>query len=138
MLEIAAQIIVYLLIAALIGAGIGYLICKLNSEKKNSTSNTEVLASEEVVTEVIVEKETASEEKSVETLLAPLNGSKDELTKIKGLGPKMEEKLNAVGIYHFSQIATWTESSFEWLEVNTTLAPRAKKENWVAQAKLFI
>ena len=85
--------------------------------------------------EIEVEEE---DEKKPELLSSPRNGKKDALTKIKGLGPKLEEKLNEAGIFHFDQIASWTEADFEWLRENTTFAGRAKKDDWVSQAKTFI
>ncbi len=77
-------------------------------------------------------------EKKPALLSSPRNGKKDALTKIKGLGPKLEEKLNEAGIFHFDQIASWTEADFEWLKDNTTFASRAKKDDWISQAKSFI
>ena len=39
---------------------------------------------------------------------APREGGADDLKKIKGVGPKLEELLHGLGIYHFDQIAAWT------------------------------
>jgi len=73
------------------------------------------------------------------TLLdTPKDGAKDALTTIKGIGPKVEEQLNAAGIFHFEQIANWNEENIQWLEVNTTFAHRAKKDLWVKQAKALL
>ena len=36
------------------------------------------------------------------------NGAADDLKKISGVGPKLEQKLNGLGIYHYSQIAAFT------------------------------
>lgn len=68
----------------------------------------------------------------------PRDEGKDSLTKIKGIGPKVEEKLNEAGIYHFDQISSWTEANIQWLETHTTFAHRAKKDLWVQQAKIFV
>jgi predicted flap endonuclease-1-like 5' DNA nuclease len=73
-----------------------------------------------------------------ELLKAPKNNNKDALTQIKGIGPKVEEQLNKAGIYHFEQIANWSESNIQWLETNTTFAHRAKKDLWINQAKSLI
>jgi len=75
---------------------------------------------------------------SPELLDAPRDNTKDTLTQIKGIGPKVEEQLNAAGIYHFEQIANWSEKNIQWLEENTTFAHRAKKDLWVNQAKTLI
>jgi len=83
--------------------------------------------------------ETEAEEAQKPVILdAPRDNQKDALTQIKGIGPKVEDQLNAAGIYHFEQIANWNESNILWLEVNTTFAHRAKKDLWVNQAKALI
>jgi len=86
----------------------------------------------------VVQAETPSEEEKPELLDAPRADGQDSLTKIKGIGPKVEEKLNEAGIYHFDQIASWTEKNIQWLEKNTAFAHRAKKDLWVQQAKIFV
>ncbi len=73
-----------------------------------------------------------------ELLAEPRNGVKDNLTNIKGIGPKVEEKLNDSGIYHFEQIANWTEENMIWLEAHTLFASRVKKESWVIQSKSLL
>ena len=83
--------------------------------------------------ETIVDKGTKPE-----LLDAPRESGKDDLTEIKGIGPKVEEKLNEAGIYHYDQIANWTESNILWLETHTTFAHRAIKDLWVNQAKSLL
>jgi len=73
-----------------------------------------------------------------ELLDAPKENKKDALNQIKGIGPKVEEQLNVAGIYHFEQIANWSNENIQWLEENTTFAHRAKKDLWVNQAKTLI
>ena len=83
--------------------------------------------------------ETNDEDTQVPVILdAPRDNQRDALTQIKGIGPKVEKQLNAAGIYHFDQIANWSESNIQWLEENTTFAHRAKKDLWVNQAKALI
>ena len=167
MLEIASQILICLLIAALIGFAIGYLVGKSQSQKsipvlaevpvemppvKEDTppSNDIEIPTENAIEkalealEEIEEQETemtkVNEEESQkpELLSQPRNGVKDNLTQIKGIGPKLEEKLNESGIYHFEQIANWTESNMLWLEAHTLFASRVKKESWITEAKTFL
>ena len=92
--------------------------------------------------EDIEETETDEDDTQVgekpELLSAPRNGEKDNLTDIKGIGPKVEEKLNDSGIYHFDQIANWTEENMIWLEAHTLFASRAKKEAWVIESKSLL
>ncbi|MEI4491872.1 hypothetical protein WAF00_14595 [Mameliella alba] len=67
-------------------------------------------------------------------LKAP-KGEADDLTVLNGVGPKLAEALNAEGIYHFSQIAGWTEENVAWVDENLAgVRGRASRNGWVAQA----
>lgn len=59
----------------------------------------------------------------------------NDLTAIKGLGPKTAAALNADGITSFAQIAGWTSAEItEWDERLKTRG-RIAREDWVSQAK---
>lgn len=45
-------------------------------------------------------------------------GRPDDLTRIVGISIKAEDALNALGIFHFDQIATWDDSNVAWLRDN--------------------
>ncbi|EBA08728.1 hypothetical protein SSE37_03760 [Sagittula stellata E-37] len=67
-------------------------------------------------------------------LSAP-EGEADDLTTLMGVGPKLAVTLNEAGIYHFSQIAEWTEDNVAWVDANIAgVRGRAAKNGWVAQA----
>jgi predicted flap endonuclease-1-like 5' DNA nuclease len=61
----------------------------------------------------------------------------DDLKEISGIGLKIEEALNGLGIYSFEQIANWDSESIEWIENYLVFKGRIKKEDWVGQAKLL-
>ena len=148
MLEIASEITLCLLLAALIGFILGFIVAKAThkkvdtkktaKEKKNATAKESI--EEEIKTLIVnVSEETTANDTDKPIILdAPKNNQKDALTQIKGIGPKVEEQLNAAGIYHFEQIANWSEANIQWLEANTTFAHRAKKDLWVNQSKSLI
>jgi len=81
--------------------------------------------------------ETKIEEEGIAPKLldAPIDGKKDNLCKIKGIGVKIEEKLNKLGIYHFEQIASWSEKEIAWVDSHLAFKGRIKREGWVEQAK---
>ena len=82
--------------------------------------------------------EPTGEEQRPATLPAPRGGSVDDLKKIKGIGPKLEEMLHGMGIYHFDQIAAWTPDELSWVDDNLTgFKGRASRDDWPAQAKLL-
>jgi NADH-quinone oxidoreductase subunit E len=64
----------------------------------------------------------------------PTIGTADELKRIKGIGPKNEEALNALGIFTFAQIAAWTPENVAWVEGSLSFPGRIQREDWIAQA----
>lgn len=71
-----------------------------------------------------------------ERLSAPKGGAGDDLTLIWGVGPKLQEQLYGLGIYHFSQIAAWTEANIAWADSEIAdLRRRAERDKWIEQAK---
>ncbi|MGD9542013.1 hypothetical protein [Methylocystis sp.] len=69
------------------------------------------------------------------TLSAPRAGAADDLAKIKGLGPKSVEKLHALGVFHYDQIAAWSEDNVKWIESSIGAAGRVRRSGWVEQAQ---
>ena len=60
---------------------------------------------------------------------------KDDLKKIKGIGPKLELALNQVGIYTFEQLAKMTDIEYKLLDdCLGKYRGRAKKNDWARQA----
>lgn len=73
-----------------------------------------------------------------ETLTAPRSGGADDLKRIKGVGPKMEELCNTLGFWHFDQVAKWTDAEVAWVDANLEgFSGRVSRDNWVEQAKLL-
>ena len=65
----------------------------------------------------------------------PRDGQADDLKKIKGVGPKLEELLHSMGFYHFDQIAAWTADEVAWVDENLEgFKGRVTRDDWVAQA----
>jgi len=59
----------------------------------------------------------------------------DDLTMIKGLGPKAAEKLNADGVTRFAQIASWTAADVDRYDALINGRGRIARDDWVKQAK---
>jgi predicted flap endonuclease-1-like 5' DNA nuclease len=70
-----------------------------------------------------------------ETLDAPRNGVPDDLSRIKGLGPKSREKLNALGVFHYSQIAAWNLDNARWIGAAIGAPGRVERDKWIQQAR---
>lgn len=71
-------------------------------------------------------------------LSRPRRNQADDLKVIEGIGPKLEEALNAMGYFHLDQIAGWTPEEVAWVDENLpAFKGRASRDRWVAQAKLI-
>ncbi|KEO51548.1 NADH-quinone oxidoreductase subunit E [Thioclava pacifica] len=69
-------------------------------------------------------------------LEAPRDGQADDLKMIKGVGPKLEQLLHSMGVYHFDQIAAWSAAELAWIDANLEgFKGRASRDEWVAQAQ---
>ncbi|MEP3233795.1 MAG: proton-conducting membrane transporter [Hyphomicrobiales bacterium] len=68
---------------------------------------------------------------------APLGSGKDNLKRVKGIGPVNEKNLNGLGIYHFSQISAWKQKEADWVGTFLAFPGRIDREDWISQAKLL-
>lgn len=64
-------------------------------------------------------------------------GAADDLTKIKGIGPKLSQTLNDLGVYHFRQIAAWEDAEAKWIDDFLAFKGRVAREQWIEQAQKF-
>ena len=63
-------------------------------------------------------------------------GKGDDLKLIWGVGPKLEKMLNAMGVWHFDQIAAWGKSELAWVDERLEgFKGRAARDEWVKQSK---
>lgn len=66
----------------------------------------------------------------------PRDGKPDDLKRIKGVGPKLEELCNSLGFWHFDQIAAWTQDEIDWVDSNLEgFSGRVTRDDWVNQAR---
>ncbi len=67
-------------------------------------------------------------------LAAPRNGLPDDFTLIEGLSGLQQSTLNALGVFHFDQIAAWSPENVAWVDRYLYLRGRIEEEEWVEQA----
>jgi NADH-quinone oxidoreductase subunit E len=67
-------------------------------------------------------------------LAVPRDDKRDNLQRIKGIGRVNEQKLNALGVFHFDQIARWDRPEIRWVGTYLAFPGRIDREGWVAQA----
>ncbi|WP_225204483.1 hypothetical protein [Novosphingobium huizhouense] len=68
----------------------------------------------------------------------PAAGEADDLTRIKGIGPKLNARLKELGVTRFAQIAAWSEADLAGIDAQLgAFAGRPKRDAWVEQAALL-
>ncbi|NYI28592.1 hypothetical protein [Sulfitobacter geojensis] len=67
---------------------------------------------------------------------APAEGS-DDLKLISGVGPKLEQTLNDLGIYRFDQVAGWRKKEVAWVDARLRFKGRIERDDWMSQAKIL-
>jgi predicted flap endonuclease-1-like 5' DNA nuclease len=82
-----------------------------------------------------VENETRHAGRRPYGLLAPRDGQRDNLKRIRGIGPQNEGRLNGIGVWHYSQIAAWSAENAKWIASYLAASGRVEREKWVDQAK---
>jgi len=70
-------------------------------------------------------------------LSAPRAGGQDDLKLIGGVGPKLEETLNELGVYHFDQVAKFTPADIAWVDQRLRFKGRIERDDWMAQARIL-
>ncbi|MGE0629444.1 MAG: hypothetical protein AB7O43_16645 [Hyphomicrobiaceae bacterium] len=63
--------------------------------------------------------------------------STDNLMRIRGIGPLIEQRLTALGVTRLHQIASWDAAEVERIEAALGLNGRVVREQWVEQARIL-
>lgn len=58
----------------------------------------------------------------------------DDLKAIGGIGPKLEQVLNGLGIWTFAQIAGWSKAEAAWVDDQLGFGGRIERDDWLGQA----
>ncbi|GLS38406.1 NADH-quinone oxidoreductase subunit E [Mesorhizobium tianshanense] len=59
----------------------------------------------------------------------------DDLKLISGVGPKIEGILHSLGIFTYTQVASWKKAERDWVDGYLSFHGRIEREDWVKQAK---
>lgn len=77
-------------------------------------------------------------EDTAPVVAAPAAATPDDLTRIKGLGPKLAALLGELGITTYAQIAAWDSAEIERIDAKLgRFSGRITRDQWVEQAKLL-
>ena len=62
----------------------------------------------------------------------------DDLTRLKGVGPKLSTRLGELGVVSFAQIAAWSAADIAAVDAQLgAFAGRCTRDNWVEQARFL-
>ncbi len=68
---------------------------------------------------------------------APASGG-DDLSRIKGVGPKLVALLHEMGVHSFADIAAWNDADIDRVDARLgRFQGRIRRDNWVEQARLL-
>lgn len=59
----------------------------------------------------------------------------DDLKLISGVGPKLEQVLNGLGVWSFAQIADWKAEETAWVDDYLQFKGRIDRDDWISQAR---
>ncbi|EYD71292.1 hypothetical protein [Limimaricola hongkongensis] len=78
----------------------------------------------------------AAEMRQEPELLDAPRGQADDLKRLRGVGPKLEEQLNRLGVWHLRQIAAWSEGEAAWIDDHLEgFRGRIQRDDWIGQAR---
>lgn len=153
--ELIAAYWPYLVIAAVIGIAVAWLAFVATRKTSVATDKRDVLdegAAPAARNQALIDTPAASAPKAViedaEIAPAPVastptpaessGGEADDLTRIKGLGPKLMALLQTQGITRFEQIANWDDTEIDRIDAMLgRFQGRIRRDSWVEQAKLL-
>ena len=58
----------------------------------------------------------------------------DDLKLISGVGPKLEQVLNGLGVWTFDQVSKWTAEEIAWVDDYLQFKGRIERDDWIRQA----
>ncbi|CAN7152264.1 NADH:ubiquinone oxidoreductase [Pararhizobium sp. LjRoot255] len=62
----------------------------------------------------------------------------DDLKQISGIGPKLEQVLNGMGIRRYADVASWSEKDVQRFDAQLGFGGRIARDRWVEQAKALM
>ncbi len=69
--------------------------------------------------------------------IAAAVGDPDDLTVIKGIGPKLNDLCHSLGVMRFDQISQWNTADVAEVDQYLKIKGRIDRDRWVDQAKLL-
>ena len=107
-------------------------------EKLKSDAEVAAAVASEPVPASRIEAKTSTPALEPEDLRRPAEIEKpetpDDLKLISGVGPKLEQVLNGLGVWTFAQIAGWQPEEAAWVDDYLQFSGRIGRDDWISQA----
>lgn len=108
-------------------------------EKLKSDAETAAAAATEAASAVAVKQAKPAAALEPEDYRRPSEiekpGTPDDLKLISGVGPKLEQVLNGLGVWTFAQIADWKAEEIAWVDDYLQFKGRIDRDDWISQAR---
>ena len=139
MSELLAENWILLAIALVIGLIVAWFLFRTNRRTRVTGASKDVLdegAERAQRNAALVESAPAAQRDEPLTQATAKGG--DDLTRIKGVGPKLVAILNGLGVNSFAQIAAWDDAEIDRIDAELgRFEGRIRRDDWVGQAKLL-
>ena len=127
-----------IVIALVIGLVIAWYVFHASRTTRVTTTSRDVLdegASPAARNKALIDSAPAA---TVEPKQAAAPKQGDDLTRIKGVGPKLVALLHEQGITSFAQIAGWSDTDIDRIDAALgRFEGRIRRDDWVGQASLL-
>lgn len=140
MSELLAEHWILLVIALVIGLIVAWFLLRTNRRTRVTGASKDVLdegAERAQRNSALVDAPPAAT-KDPEPVVKVSDGNGDELTRIKGVGPKLAATLESLGVTSFAQIADWDDAEIDRIDAQLgRFEGRIRRDDWVGQARLL-
>lgn len=108
---------------------------KKKSAKKKSKKKNKANKKPKLQSSVAADDIKGLQVSNILELPGKIDDTPDDLEMIAGIGPKLAQTLNELGVHRFEQIANWQETDVERVDNHLNFSGRIARENWIEQAK---
>lgn len=92
----------------------------------------------EVIAAAVQEETVAAAEAAPLSSTPSPHGGADDLTRIKGVGPKLAVLLGSLGVTSYAQIAAWSDADMDRIDGQLgTFSGRPRRDRWIEQARFL-
>ena len=139
MSELVAEQWLLIVIALVIGLVVAFYLFHASKRTRVTGAKTDVLdegAEKARRNAALIESAPAATKDAASPAPSPAAAaSGDDLTRIKGVGPKLAATLAALGVTRFEQIAAWDDAEIDRIDAQLgRFEGRIRRDDWVGQA----